>query len=99
MLKNSEIVSVIPAPAGYEVHLIDGREFCGAYPVIAFVVVKTTRKDESFFLSTYPMTCESEGFMGDDNVQNYALRYPDGRFDFYDQMADSKEKAEELLRA
>ena len=97
MLKNDEIISVVPALSGYEIYWIDGKEFGPGEPVIAFVIVKTIRKDGSFFLSTYPLTHDST--VGDENSQEYALRCPSGQFDFSSGIfVSSKEEAEKLLK-
>ena len=98
MDRNDEIVAVTPALPGFEIYWIDEKKFCPPEPVIAFVIVKTVRKDDSFFLSTYPLTHHSTA--GDDtSSQEYALRFPDGQFEFTcGDIARNKEEAEKLLK-
>ena len=97
MDRNDEIVAVTPALPGFEIYWIDEKKFCPPEPVIAFVIVKTIRKDGSFFLSTYPLTHDST--VGDENSQEYALRCPSGQFDFSSGIfVSSKEEAEKLLK-
>src|SRR5215831_11028757 len=81
MKKDEEIVSIVPAQPGYAVYRIHDGEFVPPDPVVAFVIVKNRRSDGSFFLWNHPLTSETDGFM-DENSQEYALKRPDGSFDF-----------------
>src|SRR6516225_10068620 len=94
-----EIVAIVPAHPGYEVYRIDGGKFCPPAPVVAFVITKCRRWDGSFFLINTPMTAECEGPDLEGNGQEYALKRPDGSFDFpFECTLGNREEAEAYIK-
>ena len=94
-----EIVAIVPAHPGYEVYYISDGAFNPPNPVVAFAILKYKRWDGSFFLMNIPITAEYEGPDLEGNGQKYALKRPDGSFDFpFECTLGNRDEAEAYIK-